>query len=134
VIKRLYKIDLNGAAEVSAISGNTELAAKAVSKELFLDIVSALNANGIAAFDIPAKLEGIAFGQDVIIDGVTKHTLYVANDNDYTAFVPNVNYPGETAENPNRFFVFAFDDADLPEFVAQQFKHRNQSDDDHEER
>src|SRR5262249_61479375 len=131
VIKRLYKIDLNGAAEVSAISGNTALAAKAVSKELFLDIVSALNANGIASFDIPAKLEGIAFGQDVIIDGVTKHTLYVANDNDYTAFVPNVNYPGETAENPNRVFVFAFDDADLPEFVAQQFKHPNQTTHDH---
>ncbi|PWT81582.1 MAG: pyruvate-binding protein, partial [Blastocatellia bacterium] len=116
------------------ISGNTELAAKAVPKVLFLDIVSVLNANGIASFDIPAKLEGIAFGQDVIIDGVTKHTLYVANDNDYTAFVPNVNYPGETAENPNRFFVFAFDDADLPELVPQQFKHRNQGDGHHEER
>ena len=37
VIKKLYKIDLRGAAEVSQISGNDNLAAKAVSKQLFLD-------------------------------------------------------------------------------------------------
>ncbi len=130
VIKKLYKIDLRGAAEVSHISGNTNLAAKAVPKELFLDIVSALNASGIASFDIPAKLEGIAFGQDVSVGGATKHTLYVANDNDYTAVVPNVNYPSGSAENPNRFFVFAFDDTDLPEFVPQKFKNDNRGDDD----
>jgi hypothetical protein len=130
VIKKLYKINLRGAAEVSGISGNANLAAKAVPKELFLDLVSVLNANGIASFDIPAKLEGIAFGQDVIVGGATKHTIYVSNDNDYTAVVPNVNYPSGSAENPNRFFVFAFDDTDLPDFVPQRFENDSRGDDD----
>jgi hypothetical protein len=93
-----------------------------VPKELFLDIVSVLNANGIAGFDIPAKLEGIAFGQDVVIEGATKHTLYVSNDNDYTSVVPNTNHPEGSVENPNKWFVFAFDDNDLPGFVPQRFK------------
>lgn len=133
VIKKLYKIDLAGAFEVSGISGNDNLAAKAVSKQLFLDIVAALNFNGLASYDIPAKLEGIAFGQDVVVGGETKHTLYVSNDNDYTSVVPNVNHPGGSAENPNRFFVFAFDDGDLPGFVSQRFKHADDDDcdDDH---
>jgi len=51
-------------------------------------------------------LEGMAFGQDVVIDGVTKHTLYIANDNDFNATVGGL-------ENPNQFFVFGFEDADL---------------------
>jgi hypothetical protein len=127
VIKKLYKIDLNSASDVSGISGNANLAARAVPKVEFLDIVSALNANGIPSFDIPAKLEGIAFGQDVVIDGKTMHTLFVSNDNDYTSVVPNDNHAGGTAENPNRFFVFAFKDRDLPDFVPQRFK---QTDDD----
>src|SRR4029079_17238860 len=38
VIKKLYKIDLKGAFEVGGISGNANLAANAVPKELFLDI------------------------------------------------------------------------------------------------
>ena len=52
---------------------------------------------------MPAKLEGIAFGDDVVVGGVSKHTLYVSNDNDFDP----------SAENPNRFFVFAFSDDDL---------------------
>ena len=75
--------------------------------------MSAFTFNGIAAFDIPAKLEGIAFGQDIVIDGATRHTLYVSNDNDYTSVVPNVNHADGVAENPNKFFVFAFADRRL---------------------
>jgi len=97
---------------------------------LFLDVVAALNANGIQSFDVPAKLEGITFGQDVIVGDAVKHTLYVANDNDYTAVVPNVNYPGGTAENPNRYFVFAFDEIDLPGYVPQQFRTHHRDGDD----
>ena len=89
-------------------------------KPLFLDIVAVLIANGMNAFDIPAKLEGIAFGQDVTIGGDVRHTLYVANDNDYSPVV--VNSHGTTTSNPNRFFVFAFSDVDLPGFIPQQFK------------
>jgi hypothetical protein len=84
--------------------------------------VQVLVANGITVADIPAKLEGIAFGQDVVIGGVVKHTLYVSNDNDYTAVVPNKTHlPSKNAENPNQFFVFAFDDNDLPGFTPQHF-------------
>jgi hypothetical protein len=122
VIKKIYKIDLAGAMDVSNISGGANLAAKAVTKTLFLDVVAALAAKGIAAYDVPAKLEGITFGQDVAIAGQTKHTLYIANDNDYSAVVPNSHHAGGAAENPNKLFVFAFDDDDLPDFVPQQFR------------
>jgi hypothetical protein len=94
---------------------------KAVPKTLFLDIVAALNGKSINSNDIPAKLEGIAFGQDVVINGLTKHTLYVSNDNDYVAVVIDTNHP-TGMDNPNKLFVFAFDDSDLPGFVPQRIK------------
>jgi hypothetical protein len=132
VIKKLYKIDLDGAAEVSGITGNANLAAKAVPKELFLDVVAALSANGIAPYDIPAKLEGIAFGQDVSVEGETRHTLYVANDNDYSSVVANSNHTDGTAANPSRWFVFAFSDDDLPGFVPQEFRRFDDDGDHHD--
>jgi hypothetical protein len=52
---------------------------------------------------VPAKLEGIAFGDDVVVDGASRHTLYVANDNDFDP----------SADNPNQFFVFGVSDDDL---------------------
>ena len=79
----------------------------AVPKTLFLDIRAALNAAGIPDTQIPAKLEGAAFGADVTVDGVVKHTLYIGNDNDFLAVAPG----GLT--NPNQWFVFTFTDADL---------------------
>ena len=134
VIKKLYKIDLDGAAEVGGISGNANLAAKAVAKELFLDVVATLNANGISSFDIPAKLEGIAFGQDVTVEGETRHTLYIANDNDYTSVVSNSNHSDSTAVNPSQWFVFAFSDDDLPGFVPQEFGRADDGDGDGNDR
>lgn len=101
VAKQLFKIDITGAQDVSALSG--DLSAKAIPKTLFLDIVAKLNAKGIASTQIPAKIEGLAFGQDVVVGGVVTHTLYVANDND---FVPGV-------AGDNKFFVFGVTDADL---------------------
>lgn len=126
VVKKLYRIDLDGAQDVSGISGAANLAARAVSKTLFLDVVAKLNASGILSTDIPAKLEGVAFGPDVVINGVTKHTLFIANDNDFTATVGGV-------DNPNRFIVFAFDGNDLPAFLPQRFRvkdERSREDDD----
>jgi hypothetical protein len=120
VIKKIYKIDLDGAQDVSTTVGASNLAAKAVPKQIFLDVVAVLTGVGMNPFDIPAKLEGLAFGQDVILSGKAVHTLYLANDNDYSATVKNAH--GTTTSNPNRFFVFAFSDADLPNFVPQQFK------------
>jgi hypothetical protein len=72
--------------------------------------------------NLAAKLKGIAFGQDVMLDGGLKHTLYVANDHDFSAVVPNSHHADGGADNPNRFFVFGFDDDDLPGFVRQEFR------------
>jgi hypothetical protein len=109
-VKKLFKIDLAGAAEVSGLSG--DLSAHAVPKTLFLDFKAALVDAGISAYDVPAKIEGIAFGPDVTIDGRQRHTLFVANDNDFLPSITDSNHPNGVA-NPNNFYVFAFDDADL---------------------
>lgn len=114
-VKQIFLIDLKDAAEVGGIAGEANLAPNAVPKTLFLDIVTVLNAHGIPSEKIPAKIEGLAFGQDVVVGGRRKHTLYVANDNDYTAVVGGL-------DNPNAWFVFAFDDTDLPGFVPQQLR------------
>lgn len=120
-IKKIYKINLSSAQEVSNIIGASNLLGKANAKTLFLDVVAALNGNGINSSDIPAKLEGLAFGQDVVSNGVTKHTLYVSNDNDYVPVVTDSSHPNGIG-NSNKFFVFAFDDIDLPGFVPQQMR------------
>jgi phytase-like protein len=127
--KRLYKIDLDDAVDVSAVTDPAVLASCALSKSLFLDIVAALTAAPVrmSAADIPAKLEGIAFGEDVVIDGVVKHTLCVSNDNDFVPAITDTHHPAGI-DNPNTFFVFAFDDHDLHGsiFVPQQLVGNNQ--------
>jgi len=107
VTKQLYKIDLTGAVDISGVPVMTSLTA-AVNKTLFLDLVSALNVPfGISDPNlIPSKIEGVAFGAD-LADG--RHTLYIANDNDFS--------PATAGDN--KFFVFAVDQADLPTFQAQ---------------
>jgi len=119
-VKRIYKIDLAGAQEASGLSGEAALLPKAVAKTLFLDVAAALKAAGLTTAQIPAKLEGMAFGEDIVVNGVVKHTLYVANDNDFLAVTP-----GGLA-NPNMWFVFAFDNADLAgsTFVNQKIERR----------
>jgi hypothetical protein len=116
--KSIYLVDLAGAQDVSNLSGEAALLAKAPAKVLFLDIKAALNAAGISNANIPAKLEALAFGADVNINGVLTHTLYIANDND---FLPTVG----GLDNPNQWFVFGVTDADLSSlgasFTAQQF-------------
>jgi len=127
-VKKLFLIDLDGAEDVTSLSG--DLSDYAVSKTLFLDIVTTLCGGSSDADSattdcrkyIPSKIEGIAFGQDVVINGVTKHTLFVANDNDFLATIADPLVPacteGEacsrgTVPNPNLFYVFAFSDEDL---------------------
>ena len=129
-VKQLFKIDLAGATDVSTVTGSDNLAPLAVPKKPFLDIVKALTAAGISSIHIPAKIEGIAFGQDVIVGGVLKHTLYIANDNDFLASVQDKNLA--VVDNPNQWFVFAFTDGDLPGFVPQQFTQGRFDDDDDE--
>ena len=96
---------------MSGLTGEAALLAKAPSKTLFLDLKDALNAAGIASDRIPAKLEGLAFGADVVVDGVLTHTLYVANDNDFLSSVGGI-------DNPNQWFVFGVTDADLSRLGA----------------
>ena len=62
-----------------------------------------------------------------MINGVTKHTLYVANDNDFLATLADpLKLPGDATRgmiaNPNKFYVFAFSDEELSGFVAQNLK------------
>lgn len=122
--KKIFRIDLAGAAEVSGMAGDGNLNGKAVAKTLFLDVAAALGANGMAARDIPAKLEGMAFGPDIEIAGVAKHTLYISNDNDFIGTVTDSGHLAG-ADNPNKFFVFAIDHSDLPGYARQQIRALN---------
>jgi hypothetical protein len=115
-VKQLFRVNLTGAVDITGKSG--DLSAFAVPKTLFFNIVAQLNAKGITSDLIPAKIEGTAFGPDVTIGGVVRHTLYLANDNDFLASVNGI-------DNPNKFFVFAFDDADLPGFVRQAVREQD---------
>ncbi len=112
-VKQVFKIDLAGAQDVTALSG--DLSAKAVAKTLVLDVVALLGANGIGPKDVPSKIEGLAFGEDIVDNGVLLHTLYVANDNDFL----------QSAAGDNKFYVFGISDEDLRKagasYTAQQF-------------
>jgi len=110
LVKQVFRIDLTGAVDITGLTG-AAAAAQAVSKTLVLDAVNVLNANGITSNNIPAKLEGLALGPDVMFNGLLEHTLFFANDND---FVPGI-------AGPNQFFVFGLTDADLPRFQQEVF-------------
>ncbi|GAB6142212.1 hypothetical protein JCM14076_29410 [Methylosoma difficile] len=115
-VKKLYKISLAGATEVT---GLTAIAAGSeVPKTQFLDVVAELKAYGMSDKDIPAKIESVTFGPDMVINGQPKRTLYLANDNDFLATITDSNHPTGIANN-NKFFVFAVDVADLPTYQAQ---------------
>lgn len=122
--KKIFKVDITDAQDVSNTFGEINLAGAALDKTLFLDIVAVLTAAppsgpGWNANDIPAKLEGITFGPDIDVDGATKHTFIVGNDNDFLAQITDTNHPNGIA-NPNRFFVFTVDPADVPDYQPQQ--------------
>ncbi|MFM0714821.1 esterase-like activity of phytase family protein [Paraburkholderia strydomiana] len=118
--KKVFRVDLDGAQDVSQASGESGLAPYALQKSLFLDVVAVLTAHGFSAQDIPAKLESLTFGPDIVMNGVHKHTFLIANDNDFIGNVTDSNHPAGMA-NPNQFFVFAMDKDDLPDYVPQQF-------------
>ena len=124
-VKKLFVIDLENAQDVSDKTG--DLSAYAVPKTLFLDLVPALTAAGLDSYFIPSKIEGLAFGEDLTINGELMHTLYVVNDNDFLGSVADpLKSPGDSSRglvtNPNVIYVFAFSDADLPGYKAQAFR------------
>lgn len=112
--KKLYTIDINQAG-VSNITGQATLGAVTTpSKTLVLDLL-AKNADGTSKYGLwqgtnaadpvnglPSKIEGLAFGKDVLVNGVLKHTLIIANDND---FINDNTKP----VNKNYFYVFGID-------------------------
>ncbi|WP_294335098.1 esterase-like activity of phytase family protein [uncultured Sphingomonas sp.] len=109
-VKQLFLIDLDGATDITNLTGKAaQDKAIAKSSTPFLDLVAELGKAGIAATNVPAKIEGVSFGQDVTYNGATYHTLYLANDND---FVP-------ATSGQNQFYVFGFQDKDLKGYVAQ---------------
>ena len=114
-IKQIFKVELADATDIGDMNG-TAAASNAAPKTLFLDVVQALTSAGFTTDQIPAKIEGIAFGPDVASANGTLHTLWVANDND---FLQDLNGPGT---NPNQFFVFGFSDSDLggSKFIPQE--------------
>jgi Esterase-like activity of phytase len=116
IIKQIFKIDLQGATDVSNMTGAVAQT-HAVTKSLFLDIVAALNAAGITSDHIPAKIEGTAFGPDVVVGGVKMHTFWVANDNDFEQ-----NFNNVPNSNPNFFYVFGVKASDLDNstYIPQQ--------------
>jgi len=109
-VKQLFKIDLAGATDVSGMDGLTA-AMHQVSKALFADLVLSMTSAGFTTAQIPAKIEGISFGPDLTGGGETIHTLWVANDNDFSQTV--LDPDGNAIANPNQFFVFGFKDSDL---------------------
>jgi hypothetical protein len=62
---------------------------------------------GLNTADFPQKIEGLAFGNDVTVNGVLEHTLWVGNDNDFEPAAPS------------NLYVFGIAAADLPGFQAQ---------------
>jgi hypothetical protein len=121
VVKKLFKIDLAGAVDISAKIG-ADAAASAVPKTLFMDLVSLLTPV-MPADQIPSKIEGIAFGPDVQQGTTTVHTLWVGNDNDFVQMTQDSSTPPKTLLNSNQIFVFGFTDDDLggSQLVPQPF-------------
>ena len=107
-VKKLYRINLTGAVDITGLNG-AAAAAAAVSKTQVVNLVALLGANGITPANVPAKIEGLAFGDDVLVGGVLTHTLWISNDNDFVSVA-----------GPSKFFVVGLTDADLgATFVAQ---------------
>ena len=116
-IKQIFKIDLKHAVDITDMDG-VSAATYAVPKSLFLDVVQVLGANGITPDQVPAKMEGLALGDDVKMGRTRLHTLWFANDNDFLQDF------GGAGANPNQFFVFGFTDADLAgsKYVPQKLR------------
>jgi hypothetical protein len=103
-VKRIYRIDITGATDVSAVeqlpaSGAQlgPLGIRPAAKSLFIDLLDAsyrVTATTTIKDIIAEKIEGLAWGQD-LADG--RHVLFVISDNDL--------YPGR----PTQVFAFAVD-------------------------
>ena len=119
-VKKLYLIDLATATEVTGTAA-IGAGSPVVSKTLFLDIVAALSNYGMSLADIPSKMEGIAFGSEISINGENKLTLLLGNDNDFLPVITDGLHP-TGIQNPNQFFMFAIDPTELPDYIPQRIR------------
>lgn len=110
VTKKLYRVDIAGAADIGGLDGAAASAA-AIGKTEVLDIVKLLGAHGVAPAQVPSKIEGVAFGPDIVVSGKRLHTLYVMNDND---FRPDL-------AGADMIYAFGFADSDIPGYLPQGF-------------
>jgi hypothetical protein len=105
VFKRIFKIDLSGASDVSAIASlplvDPPSGTAPVSKSNFIDLLDPAFALSGASF--PEKIEGIAFGPKLSNANLS---VLITADNDFTSA-------------PNSIFAFSVDASDL-NFVPQQ--------------
>jgi hypothetical protein len=106
-IKKLFRIDLAGATDVSKVAAlptrGLPASIKQVGKKLFLDFLDPKYK--LRGEQLPEKLEGLAFGPD-LPDG--RRLLIVTADNDFVA------------ERPFHVYAFAIDCGELPAFQAQR--------------
>ena len=129
-VKKIYLIDLDGATDVSAVLSLPSPGVTPVTKVLFLDVVAKLNAAGLDKRLIPSKLEGLAFGQDVVVQNSTQHTLYLSSDNDFLPVIADpLKLPADPSRlqvlNPTQFYVFTFTDSELPGYLPQELHDSN---------
>ena len=116
-VLNLVDIQAPGVADVSNNPSflTNSPAGVALKKVPFMDIVAVVKAHNLdPSVDLPSKLEGITFGQDVRVNGATKHTLYLSSDNDFLAsFALDDDLQAHVHDNPSKIFVFSFDQGDL---------------------
>ncbi len=103
--KKIFRISFDGA---SPVTGMEQLPAEVtpVAKTLFLDLLDPKY--GLRGKDFPQKIEGLAFGPDVVMNGRKRHTLFVTSDNDFLV------------EQPTWIYVFAIDPEDLKGYQPQR--------------
>jgi hypothetical protein len=109
--KYLAAIDLSDATDANDITGMTAdpvtglFPGKQLLKTtVIMNIVDKLVAAGIPTTQIPSKLEGLAWGPDVMgADGVLYHTGFIGNDNDFVS----------ATSGDNKDYMFRFTDSDL---------------------
>jgi hypothetical protein len=99
LLKRVYRIDLRGASDVSALSlaGAAQLPAgvSAVSKREEVDLLAALRAAGS---EIPEKLEGLAIGPRLVRGG---RVVLLGSDNDYSVTQSGAGEQFDVCVNPD---------------------------------
>ena len=105
--KQFFLIDVTNATDVKGLSTlPRSFATVAKGATPFIDMLDP--AFGLNNANFPQKIEGAAFGEDVLVNGVLEHTLWISNDNDFAT------------DATSNFYVFGIACSDLPGFEAQQ--------------